>query len=240
MRLLEQERDQVQQAFRSAFRTTLPVMAGYLFLGFGFGMLFVKAGYSAGFALSLSGFVYAGAMQFVTIDLLQQGALLIEAAFITLLVNARHLFYGLVMAEKFNKTGKLKLYLAFSLTDETFALLSLNDPPEDVDSKSYYFCVSAINHLYWLSGTALGALAGSLIAIDLTGLEFSMTALFVTMLVEQWRNKQNRLSVVVGLCFSLVCLVIFGPRAFTMPAMIGICATLLLLRNKMPIKGKRV
>lgn len=229
----------MRKVIKAAFPVTLPVLAGYLFLGFGFGMLFVKSGYGAAWALSLSGFVYAGAMQFVTIDLINSGALLLEVALMTLMVNARHLFYGLAMAEKYKDTGKWKPYLAFSLTDETFALLSMKELPDGLDQRKYYLCVSALNQLYWLLGTAIGVLAGSLITLDLSGIEFSMTALFITMLVEQWRKKQNQLPVMIGLGAALLCLLVFGASAFTLPAMVLICGVSMLMKNTLsPLEGR--
>jgi 4-azaleucine resistance transporter AzlC len=218
-------------AFRAAFERTLPVMAGYLFLGLGFGVLLSRAGYGAGWSFLMSAGIYAGAMQYVTIDLLLVSASFWETALMTLTVNARHLFYGLSMAGAYQNTGKAKPYLAFALTDETFALLSLTEVPQGISAKRYYVCVSALNHLYWVIGSLLGSLAG-LLPFDFSGIEFSMTALFAVMLTEQWRRRETRLPVLIGLAAALFCLLLLGPGRFTIPAILLIIGALFLLRRQ--------
>ncbi len=227
-----------RRAFLSAFPATLPVMAGYLFLGFGFGVVLGQAGYGAPWALFMSAGIYAGAMQYAAVDLLVSGAALWESALMALMVNARHLFYGLSMAQAYKETGRLKPYLAFSLTDETFALLSLIPVPEGVSGKWFFFFVSALNQLYWITGSLLGSLAGRLIPLDLHGIEFSMTALFAVMLTEQWRKKASRLPALVGLTGSLICLLLLGPERFTAPAMLLITGALLLLKGRISDTGE--
>lgn len=221
------------RALKLAFPNTLPVMAGYLFLGLGFGVLLSQAGYGAFWALMMSGGIYAGAMQFVTIDLLLTGAGLVQAALMTLLVNARHLVYGLTMASRYQNTGGAKPYLAFALTDETFALLATFPVPEGLEAKQYYTAVSALNQAYWVVGSLLGSLLGQVLPFDLSGIEFSMTALFVVMLVEQWRNKAARPSMLVGVLSALLCRILFGENNFTLPAMALICLALLLGRKQL-------
>jgi len=227
-----------RRAFLSAFPATLPVMAGYLFLGFGFGVILGQAGYGAPWALYMSAGIYAGAMQYAAVDLLVSGAALWESALMALMVNARHLFYGLSMAQAYRDTGRLKPYLAFSLTDETFALLSLTPVPEGVSGKWFYFFVSAMNQLYWVAGSLLGSLAGRLIPLDLHGIEFSMTALFMAMLIEQWRRKASRLPALIGLACSLFCLILLGPERFTAPAMLLITGVLFLFRGRISDPGE--
>ena len=223
----------IRRAFKAAFPKTLPVMAGYLFLSLGFGILLSKSGYGAGWAFFMSAGVYAGAMQFVTIDLLLSGASLIHSALITLLVNARHLFYGITMAAAYRDTGRLKPYLAFSLTDETFAVLSILEVPEHISPKWFYFAVSFLHQLYWVIGSVLGGLAGMLIPWDLKGLDFSMTALFVVLLTEQWRRKDARVPVLIGLSCALIGRFLFGSSQFIFPAMLMIVAMLFLFRGKL-------
>lgn len=223
-------------AFRTAFERTLPVMAGYLFLGLGFGVLLSRAGYGAGWSVLMSAGIYAGAMQFVTVDLLLASVTVWEAALITLTVNARHLFYGISMAGAYQNTGKAKPYLAFALTDETFALLSLTEVPEGVSAKRYYLYVSALDHLYWVLGSLLGSLAG-LLPFDFSGIEFSMTALFAVMLTEQWRRKEARLPVLIGLAAAVFCLLLLGPNRFTVPTILLIIGALFLLRLEPRGKG---
>ncbi len=219
-------------ALRAAFPKTLPVLAGYLFLGLGFGVLLSRAEYGAGWALLMSAGIFAGAMQYVAVDLFLAGAGVLECAVMALAVNARHLFYGLSMAGRYADTGKMKPYLAFSLTDETFALLSLTEAPEGIPERWYYLCVSALNHLYWVLGSLLGAMLG-LLPFDLSGIEFSMPALFVVMLVEQWRRKQARLPVLIGISCALLCLLLLGPERFTVPAMLLVIGALFLFRPRL-------
>ncbi|NLW20489.1 MAG: branched-chain amino acid transporter AzlC [Clostridiales bacterium] len=216
------------RALKAAFPLTLPVMAGYLFLGLGFGVLLHQAGYGAPWALLMSAGIYAGAMQYAAIGLLVSGAGLAQAALLTLLVNARHLFYGLSMARRYAGAGRWKPYLAFALTDETYALLSLTKVPPDIPEARFYAAVSLLNQLYWVAGSLLGALLGQWLPLDLRGIEFSMPALFVVMLVEQSRVKAARASALLGLALSLLCLLALGPGGFTLPALLGITGLLLL------------
>ena len=201
---------------------TLPVMAGYIVLGIGFGILSQKNGYGIWWALSMSVFVYAGSMQYVAVGLLSAGASLITAAFTTLMVNARHLFYGISMVDAYKDAGKRKPYLIFGLTDETYSLVCTGDYPKGVDRYSYCMCVSLLNQLYWITGTLLGVAAGNLIPIDTKGIDFSMTALFITVFVEQWRSTKNHIPAMVGVVASVLCLLLFGREHFLIPAMLGI------------------
>ncbi|WP_288655089.1 AzlC family ABC transporter permease [uncultured Gemmiger sp.] len=167
------------KTIRYAFVRSLPIMAGYIVLGLGFGVLLQSKGYGAGWALVMSGLIYAGSMQYVAIDLLAGGASLISAAIMTLMVNARHLFYGISMLERYKETGTAKPYLIFALTDETYSVVCSGGVPEGVDRKKYYFWVSLLNQLYWIAGGVAGALLGSVLPFDTTGIDFSMTALFL-------------------------------------------------------------
>lgn len=226
------------RTLKAAFPLTLPVLAGYLVLGLGFGVLLQQASFGAPWALLMSTSIYAGAMQYVAVDLLAAGASVVEGAAMALLVNARHLFYGISMAETYADTGAAKPYLAFALTDETFALLSTTKVPEGLSPPRFYLAVSALNQLYWVAGSLLGALLGQLLPFDLRGIEFSMSALFVVMLVEQWRRKAARGSLLLGLGIALFCLLVIGPDRFILPAMLLICALLLLLRKSPYLSGE--
>ncbi len=217
------------RALRAAFPKTLPVMAGYLFLAIGFGVLLRKAGFGTAWALLMSGGIYAGAMQFVTIDLLLSIATPLESALMTLMVNARHLFYGISMSGKYRQTGWMKPYLAFSLTDETYALLAADKVPEGVDSRWFFFFISILNQAYWVIGSVLGSLLGQMLPFDLAGIEFAMTALFVAILVEHWQRKEARVPALAGFAVSLLCLIFLGPGGFAAPAILVICGVLLLL-----------
>lgn len=217
---------------RAAFVKTLPVMAGYLVLGFGFGILLEDNGYGFWWALAMSGFIYAGSMQYVTISLMTSGASLISAALTTLMVNARHLFYGISMVDRYKDAGKKKPYLMFALTDETYSLVCNGECPEGLDSHSYYFWISLFNQCYWIIGSLLGVLAGTALQFNTAGIDFSMTALFVTVFVEQWLSTKNHISAVLGVVSSVLCLFIFGSDRFLIPSMILITVVLSIGRKK--------
>lgn len=223
----------MQTQTKAAFVKTLPVIASYLVLGFGFGVLMVSRGYPFYWAPLTSLMVYAGSMQYVLVDLLTGGVGLLSTAMMTLLINARHLFYGISMLEKYQHAGRKKPYLIFSLTDETYSLLCGQDPPEVADRYKYFFDVSAFGHFYWVLGSLIGALAGVALPWDFRGVEFSMTALFVVVFTEQWMTARDRLPAVIGLGSSLVCLLLFGPQQFILPAMGMILLLLTALRGYM-------
>ena len=218
-------------ALRAAFRDTVPVMTGYVFLGFGFGILLQQSGYGVLWAGAMSLFIYAGSMQYMTISLLTGGAGLLTAALTTLVVNARHLFYGISMVDAYKGTRKKKPYLIFALTDETYSLVSRNQTPEGVSYHSYCFLVSLFDQIYWVAGSVLGSLAGSLIPINYEGIEFVLTALFVTIFVEQWLSTKNHLPAIIGTAATAGCLLLFGKDIFLIPSMVIIALTLTLLRK---------
>lgn len=221
------------KTFKYAFVRSLPIMAGYIVLGLGFGVLLQSKGYGVGWALAMGGLIYAGSMQYVAIDLLAGGASLISAALMTLMVNARHLFYGISMLERYKDTGAAKPYLIFALTDETYSVVCSGDVPDGVDREKYYFWVSLLDQFYWVVGCVAGALLGSVLPFDTTGIDFSMTALFLVVMVEQWRSTRDHTPALVGLGVSLVCLLIFGSSNFLIPSMVGITVALTLLRGTM-------
>ena len=221
---------------KTALIRTIPVMTGYLVLGFGFGILLEKSGYGILWALAMSAFIYAGSMQYVAIGLLTSGASLLTTALTTLMVNARHLFYGVSMIEKYRGTGKKKPYLIFALTDETYSLVCGETGFEGEEQKKYYLCVSLFNQLYWIAGSVAGAWFGSVVTFNTSGIDFAMTALFVTVFVEQWLSTKNHLPALIGLGASIVCLVIFGSDKFLIPAMFLISVLLLVLQG--PLEKK--
>ena len=219
---------------KKAFISSLPVMAGYICLGTGFGVMLESNGYGFIWAILMSVTIYAGSMQYVAVDLLSGGATLIATALMTLMVNARHLFYGISMLENYKDVGKLKPLLAFTLTDETYSLVCSRELlPEDVDEKSYYLFLSLMNQSYWVAGSALGGLLGAAITFDSTGIEFAMTSLFVLIFVEQWESAKSHVPAYTGVICTLVCLMIFGAGSFLIPSMICITASLLLFRKGM-------
>lgn len=222
-----------KRAIKAAFPLTIPVMAGYLVLGMGFGLLLQRNGYSFLWAGLMSLTIYAGSMQYVAVDLLSGGASLISAALMTLMINARHLFYGLSMLEKYRKVkGAKKAYLIHALTDETYSLVCSAQPPEGVDSGAFYFWISFLDQCYWILGSILGGLLGQVIPFDTTGVDFAMTALFVVIFTEQWLTHKNHLPALIGLGVSFICLLLFGPDSFIIPSMVAIALLLTLLRRR--------
>ena len=218
---------------KTAFVDTIPVMTGYLFLGFGFGILMHQSGYGLLWAGAMSLFIYAGSMQYMAVSLLTGGAGLLTAALTTLVVNARHLFYGISMVDAYKGTGRKKPYLIFALTDETYSLVSQKQLPQDMNPHSYCFLVSLFDHLYWVAGTVLGSLTGSLLAINFEGIEFVLTALFVTIFVEQWLSAKRHAPAIIGVASTAFCLLVFGKDIFLIPSMvvIALALTLTLMRK---------
>ena len=215
---------------KNAFYASVPVMAGYLVLGIGFGMVLRTRGYGIWWALAMSVFIYAGSMQYVAIDLLTGGVSLITAAVTTLAVNARHLFYSISMIDKY-RNQKRKNFLIFTLTDETYSLVC-NEVPNEEDASSYYFYVSLFDYIYWIAGSVVGSVLGSVLPIQTEGVDFALTALFLTVFVEQWMTTKNHLSAIIGVGASVACLLIFGSEKFLIPAMILITCLLLAMKNK--------
>ena len=218
-------------ALRTAFRDTLPVMTGYLFLGIGFGVLMHQTGYGVLWSLSMAVFIYAGSAQYLTVSLLASGASLVSAAVSVFLLNARHLFYGLSMLGSYKDTGAKKPYLIFSLTDETYSLVAQKEPPEGVSRQAYYLWVSLLDHGYWVAGCTLGGLLGAALPFELKGIEFVLTALFVTIFTEQWLSAKAHGPALIGVGSTALCLLIFGSQLFLIPSLILI-SLLLTLREK--------
>lgn len=214
---------------RTAFLDTVPVMTGYVFLGFGFGILMHQNGFGVLWAAAMSLFIYAGSMQYVAVPLLTSGAGLLTAALTAFVVNARHLFYGISMVERYKGAPK-KPYLIFALTDETYSLVSQIQESDDASRHGYCFLVSLFDHCYWVGGTILGSLAGSLIPINYEGIDFVLTALFVTIFVEQWLSTKDHRPAVIGAASTALCLLLFGADVFLIPSMGLIAGLLILLR----------
>lgn len=203
-------------------------MAAYVILGMGFGILMHDRGYGPLWSIACSLLIYAGSMQYVTADLLSSAAPLLSAALMTVMVNARHLFYGISMVGKYRTMGKARPYLIFGLTDETYSLLCSDQdlPAQPRDARRYCFLVTLFDQCYWVAGTALGAAIGSVLPFQSTGIDFSMTALFVTVFVEQWLTSEEQRSALTGIGASLLCLLLFGESSFLIPAMVLITVLL--------------
>lgn len=224
-----------RRTVKNAFITSLPVLAGYLLIGFGFGMVLRDAGFGLLWAFAMSLCIYAGSMQFVGVSLLAAPAGLLTTAVTTLMINARHLFYSISLLEKYKGAGRYKPYLIFALTDETYALLS-TDSKTGEGRYPFYFLVSLFNHCYWILGTVLGSLFAAALPFSTAGIDFSMTALFVAAYTEQLLQKKNRLSAVLGFVLTLTARLLFGRDIFLIPAMAAITLALLFCRKKLARK----
>lgn len=225
---MKERSDMKNSPIRTAFLDTLPVMTGYVFLGFGFGILLHRSGYGLVWSFCMSLFIYAGSMQYMAVSLLSGGAGLLTAALTAFVVNARHLFYGISMVEAYRGAGKKKPYLIFALTDETYSLVSRQREPD----LGYCFLVSLFDQIYWVAGSVLGSLAGSLLPVNFEGIEFVLTALFVTIFVEQWLSSKDHGPALIGLLATAACLLLFGKDIFLIPSMAAIAAILILKRGK--------
>lgn len=204
---------------RFAFTQTVPVLLGYIFLGIAFGLLLQDAGYSFWWAFFCSLFIYAGSMQFVLVTLLTGSVSLIYAAVMTLFINGRHIFYGLSFIEKFRKMGTIYPYMIFSLTDETYSVLCSLKVPDKMNEKRVSFFIALFDHSYWITGSVLGAVIGELITFDTTGVDFSMTALFVVIVLNQWMESREHRPALIGAVIGIICLLLFGADKFLLPAL---------------------
>ena len=222
-------------ALKTVFLDTVPVMTGYLFLGISFGILLGQTGYGLPWAFSMALFMYAGSAQFLAVSLLANHASLLSSAIAIFLLNARHIFYGISLIDTYKGFGKKKPYMIFSLTDETYSLVTQNQPPEGMKRQTYCFLVSVLDHSYWVIGCVLGSVAGNFIPISFEGIEFVLTALFVTLFVEQWLSNKNHFPAIVGVAATALCLLIFGKEIFLIPSMVLIALTLTTARKT----GKR-
>ena len=219
-----------RQTARFAFRQSLGVLFGYVFLGTAFGILLRQAGFGALWSLAFSGLVYAGSLQFVLAGFLAAPTALPTVALMCLFINARHLFYGLSFIERFRSMGKKRPYMIFSLTDETYSVLcGMDEVPAGVDKNGAMFLVALLDQLYWVAGSLLGTFAGGL-PLDFTGIDFSMTALFLVIFLEQWRGAKSHLPALLGLCCAGVFLLVLGADNFLLPALCTTVAVLLLAR----------
>lgn len=213
-----------------SFIRSLPVMAGYIVLGIGFGVLLADKGYSFWWAILMSTVILAGTLQYVAVDLLATGASVISTILMSIMINARHLFYGISMLKKYGR-GNMdwkRFYAIFALTDETYSLVCTEKVPDGVDEQWYYFLLSLMNHSYWILGSFIGAFIGNTVEFNSAGIDFSMTALFVVMLVEQWEKSATHIPAILGVVITVICLVIFGADYFLIPSMLIITVFLLV------------
>ena len=229
-----------RKALAAAFPVTVPVMLGFIPLGIAFGLLMDAAGYSPLWSLLMSLLIYAGSAQFMGVELLAAMAPLPQVAVMTLILNFRHLVYGLSMLEKYRDTGWRKPYLIFALPDETYAILSSGQIPEGVEPGEYYMAVSLLNQIYWVTGTVLGAILGAALSINTQGADFAMTALFVVIALGQWEERRNRPSALLGLGAAGFSLLVLGPDRFLIPALALIVLGLTALWPRLEREGAAV
>lgn len=229
----ETQRHQRRAALRAAFPATIPVMTGFLCLGIAYGVLMQSKGYGPEWSVLMSAIAFGGSMQFVAITLLTTAFDPIQAFLLSVMVNARHMFYGLSLLDKYKGLGKVRPFLIYVLCDETFSLVSTLEPPEGVERKDFYFWISLLDYLYWITGTALGGLAGNLITFDTTGLDFALTALFVVLFLEQWKKPENRPAGIIGILCAAVSLAVFRADNMVIPAMALVLAVLLGARRRL-------
>lgn len=225
-------------ALRAAFPATIPVMTGFLCLGIAYGVLMQSKGYGPLWSVLMSAIAFGGSMQFVAITLLTAAFDPIQAFLLSIMVNARHMFYGLSLLDKYKGLGKVRPFLIYVLCDETFSLVSTLEPPEGVGRKDFYFWISLLDYLYWITGTALGGLAGNLITFDTTGLDFALTALFVVLFLEQWKRAENRPAGIIGILCAAVSLAVFQADNMVIPAMVLVLMVLLGARRRLDWYGE--
>ena len=222
-----------KRAMRRAFPYTVPVLAGYLFIGAAFGVMFADQGYNVLWAVLMSVVVYAGSGQYLATNFFVPGISILQAVFLTLMVNIRHVFYGLSLVDRYNRFGRKRWYLIFGMTDETYSLICTTGVPDDVDEEKFLLSITLLNQLYWIVGTAIGSLTATVIAFDSTGIEFAMTALFIVMFMELWYRRSNRPAELIGMLSAVLCLALFGASNFVLPTMVLMVAVILLGRKKL-------
>ena len=218
-------------ALKAAFPHTIPICAGFLFLGLAYGIYMNSKGFSFLYPMLMSLTIFAGSMEFVAANLLVSSFQPLYALALTLMVNARHLFYGISMLEKYKGTGKKKLYLIFGMCDESFSINCTAEPPADIDRGWFMFFVTLLNHIYWVVGATLGGILGSLVSFNTKGIDFVLIALFVVIFLDQWFSQKSHLPASIGIITSTVCLLGFGANNFIIPAMLLILALLTFFRK---------
>ena len=228
----------LKRALFCAFPYTIPIFAGFWFLGMTYGIYMNVSGFSFWYPMLMSLTIFAGSVEFVAVNLLLGAFNPLQALAMTLMINARHLFYGISMLDKFRGVGLKKIYLIFGMCDESFSINYTADIPQDVDKGWFMFFVTLLNHIYWFSGATLGGIFGSFIHFNTEGLDFVMTAMFVVIFMEQWLKEKNHTSSLLGLLLSLICLIAFGADGFMIPSMLAILIALTLLRGRLEKGGE--
>ena len=228
----------LQKALKAAFPHTIPIFAGFWFLGMTYGIYMNVSGFGFWYPMLMSLTIFAGSVEFVTVNMLLGAFSPLQALAMTIMINARHLFYGISMLDKYRGNGIKDSYLIFGMCDESFSINYTADIPEGIDRGWFMFFVTALNHFYWFFGATLGGIFGSLIRFNTEGIDFVMTAMFVVILLEQWMKENNHTSTLAGLGISLLCLIAFGPDNFIIPAMLSTLGVVALLRKPLEAGGE--
>ena len=233
---MKQGNDKIK-ALEAAFPRTIPILAGFMFLGIAYGIRMSVAGFHPLYSVLMSIIIFGGSIQFVAVPMLLAPFAPLEALFMSLMINARHLFYGISMLEKYSIPSKKRLYLIFGMIDETFSINCTAEPPAGVDRGWFYFFVTLLDHSYWVIATAIGAIFGTAVSFNTKGLDFVMTALFVVIFTEQVLTEKDHLSSILGIALPLVCLLIFGGGNFLIPSMIALLAALTVAKKPIEKRG---
>ena len=223
-------------ALKAAFPYTIPIFAGFWFLALTYGIYMNVSGFSFWYPMAMSAIIYGGSLEFIAVSMLLSPFAPVQTFLMTLMIQARHLFYGISMLDKYKHLGAKKFYIIYAMCDETFSVNYTAKIPDGVDRGWFYFFVSLLNQIYWVSGATIGGLLGSLIHFDTTGLDFVMTAMFVVIFMEQWMKEKHHFSELIGLIAAVGCLLIFGADNFMIPTMICILAALSFLKK--PIESR--
>lgn len=234
---ISQNSRKIRQAACHAFPHTIPIFAGFWFLGITYGVYMNVSGFNVLYPLFMSLTIFGGSLEFVAVQMLLSAFAPVQTLVMALMIQARHLFYGIAMLDKFKGTGLKKIYLIFGMCDESFSINCSARIPEGVDQGWFMFFVTLFNHIYWVTGAALGGLLGSLISFDTEGLDFVMTAMFVVIFLEQWLKEKRHYTAMIGIAASVVCLLFFGPDSFLIPTMAGILLLLTLFRTPIEKAG---
>lgn len=228
----------IKNAFKCAFPYTIPIFAGFWFLGLTYGIYMNVSGFSFWYPLLMSITIFGGSLEFIAVSMLLAPFAPLQVFIMTLMIQARHLFYGISMLDKYKNTGWKKPYLIFGMCDETFSINYTADIPKDIDQGWFYFFVTLLNHFYWVSGATIGGIVGGLFTFNTEGLEFVMTAMFVVIFLEQWLKEKRHISEWTGLAASIVCLLVFGADNFLIPTMICVLIVLTALHKPLEKKGE--
>lgn len=230
-------RDKFLPALKAAFPHTIPIMTGFWFLSLAYGIYMNVSGFNFLYPTLMALTIFGGSLEFLAVTMLLSPFAPVQTFLLALMVQARHLFYGISMLDKYKGLGWKKWFLMFGLCDETFSINFSTPVPEGVDKGWFYLCVSWLDHLYWVLGALMGGLIGSLITFDVKGIDFIMTAMFVAIFMDQWKKEKNHITAFIGIGSSVICLLIFGADKFMIPTMATIVILLTALRKPIENKG---